>query len=175
MEQQKQQLPIRNPLNFKSCFVNFKLQYMLEDLFYHYRFLASEKLLECFLVVPENLKRSFKADPVKIEYIISSLLAHSIECTEKGRIDIMVSQRQQFGNVVELCFVVQDTGTGVKFDNPTVAKHYESKMSLESLESENLNKVFKMAEYIGGKIQVKSSGYHKGVQFNFIVPLEIVN
>jgi len=176
MKQEKQVKGLykRNLLDFKSDFVNFKLQYMMEDLFYNYRALASEKFLECFLVMPESLKRSYKADPIKIEYILSSLLAYCVESSQKGRIDLMVNQKKQYGNIAELCFVVQNTGTGTRLEDSKVKSHYESLLSLESLNSESLNKVFTMAKYIGGEIDLKPSGYYKGVQFKFVIPMEII-
>ena len=174
-EKQRQGLYIKNLLDFKSDFVNFKLQFMLEDMFYHYRLLASEKFLECFLVMPDSLKKTYKADPIKIEYIISTLLAYCVEQSDKGRIDILVNQRQQYGNMVELCFIIQNTGNGKKLETTEIKNQYEANLSLDSLASNDLDKVFQMAKYIGGTINLKSSGYQQGVQFNFILPMEMVS
>lgn len=175
MNQEIQTLAKRTPLDFQSDFKVFRLQYLLEDLFYHYRHLASEKGIDCFLVLPDNLKKAYKADPVKIEYILSSLLAYCVEFTQKGRVDIAAMQHKSFGTVSEIKFIIEDTGSGIKLESKAAQKQQEAKSSLQVLNSKELNKVFKMLEYIGGRIGVESSGYQNGVKFSVIIPFELAS
>ncbi len=52
-------------------------------------------------------------DPLRIQQVLTNLVGNSIKFTERGNIDISVELRSKKDDLVELQFMVRDTGIGI--------------------------------------------------------------
>ena len=76
------------------------------------RFRCKKKKLSLKLNVQDKIKYDIIGDPLRINQIIINLLKNSIKYTEKGSIDINLTETLSEDNKVRLFFEVKDTGIG---------------------------------------------------------------
>jgi signal transduction histidine kinase/ActR/RegA family two-component response regulator len=120
-----------------------------------------------------------KGDPKRIKQILMNLLANALKFTDKGSIELKVSQMEEssMGSPLTLLFEVMDTGMGIpessfveifeefhQLDNSSTRKHGGSGLGLTICK--------RFVERIGGKIGVKSEE-GKGSTFWFTLPYEV--
>jgi len=75
-------------------------------------FRCSKKKLSLKLNVQDKIKYNIIGDPLRINQIIINLLKNSIKYTEKGSIDINLTETLSENDKVRLLFEVKDTGIG---------------------------------------------------------------
>ncbi|MDW6002958.1 Signal transduction histidine-protein kinase BarA [Vibrio mangrovi] len=93
--------------------VPFELQENLEEVVDLLATSAHEKGLEINLKVDPKIPVGLVGDPLRIQQVITNLVGNSIKFTERGNIDISVELRSVRDDVVELQFMVRDTGIGI--------------------------------------------------------------
>ena len=76
------------------------------------KFRCKKKKLSLKLNVQDKIKYDIIGDPLRINQIIINLLKNSIKYTEKGSIDINLTETLSEDNKVRLFFEVKDTGIG---------------------------------------------------------------
>jgi len=93
--------------------IPFEFQECLEEVASLQATSAHEKGLELTLKVDQKIPAGLVGDPLRIQQILTNLVGNSIKFTERGNIDISVELRSQKEDVVELQFMVRDTGIGI--------------------------------------------------------------
>lgn len=167
---------------FSQEFKNFNLNSLLNELYEYYKLKALRNGIKLNFVMEEKLWPSYKSDSFRIGQILHGILDNAIDFTDNGSIDFIVEQIQHFGTMSEIRFIVRDTGNGVKMDKMSrlfqqVKLKYSSILinSEKEMEKSDFNIITKIAQYMGGDLKIESSGYHGGIQFVLVLPLEITN
>lgn len=93
--------------------IPFEFQETLEEVVNLQATSAHEKGLEITLKVDPKIPAGLVGDPLRIQQVLTNLVGNSIKFTERGNIDISVEMRSQRDDVVELQFMVRDTGIGI--------------------------------------------------------------
>lgn len=93
--------------------IPFDFQESLEEVVSLQATSAHEKGLELTLKVDPKIPTGLVGDPLRIQQVLTNLVGNSIKFTERGNIDISVELRSQKDDVVELQFMVRDTGIGI--------------------------------------------------------------
>ncbi|CAH8197052.1 sensory histidine kinase BarA [Vibrio aestuarianus] len=93
--------------------IPFEFQESLEEVVNLQATSAHEKGLEITLKVDPKIPAGLVGDPLRIQQVLTNLVGNSIKFTERGNIDISVEMRSQRDDVVELQFMVRDTGIGI--------------------------------------------------------------
>ncbi|MEH0742130.1 two-component sensor histidine kinase BarA [Vibrio cholerae] len=93
--------------------IPFEFQESLEEVVSLQATSAHEKGLELTLKVDPKIPAGLAGDPLRIQQVLTNLVGNSIKFTERGNIDISVELRSQRDDVVELQFMVRDTGIGI--------------------------------------------------------------
>ncbi|MDV7105178.1 two-component sensor histidine kinase BarA [Vibrio sp. TH_r3] len=93
--------------------IPFEFQESLEEVVSLQATSAHEKGLEITLKVDPKIPAGLIGDPLRIQQVLTNLMGNSIKFTERGNIDISVELRAQKDDIVELQFMVRDTGIGI--------------------------------------------------------------
>lgn len=93
--------------------IPFEFQETLEEVVNLQATSAHEKGLEITLKVDPKIPLGLVGDPLRIQQVLTNLVGNSIKFTERGNIDISVEMRSQRDDIVELQFMVRDTGIGI--------------------------------------------------------------
>ncbi|GAB2636696.1 two-component sensor histidine kinase BarA [Vibrio panuliri] len=93
--------------------IPFEFQDTLEEVVSLQATSAHEKGLEITLKIDPKVPRGVVGDPLRIQQVLTNLVGNSIKFTERGNIDISVELRSQKDDLIELQFMVRDTGIGI--------------------------------------------------------------
>ncbi|EGA68010.1 hybrid sensory histidine kinase BarA [Vibrio sinaloensis DSM 21326] len=93
--------------------IPFDFQESLEEVVSLQATSAHEKGLELTLKIDPKIPAGLVGDSLRIQQVLTNLVGNSIKFTERGNIDISVEMRSQKDDVVELQFMVRDTGIGI--------------------------------------------------------------
>ncbi|WCE30176.1 two-component sensor histidine kinase BarA [Vibrio sp. SCSIO 43137] len=93
--------------------IPFEFQESLEEVVSLQATSAHEKGLEITLKVDPKIPPGLVGDPLRIQQVLTNLVGNSIKFTERGNIDISVELRSKKSDIVELQFMVRDTGIGI--------------------------------------------------------------
>lgn len=93
--------------------IPFEFQESLEEVVSLQATSAHEKGLEITLKVDPKIPPGLIGDPLRIQQVLTNLVGNSIKFTERGNIDISVELRSKKDDLVELQFMVRDTGIGI--------------------------------------------------------------
>ncbi len=146
----------------------FSVNKLVEDVVSSYQVIARQKKLPIVLEM-DNIE--ICADKIRIKQIIFNLLSNAVKFTDKGRIEIKVSQEGS-----QAVFRVQDTGVGLSQDDVAVIFDLfrqvdESPTRAASGTGLGLAIAKKLVEMHDGQISVQST-LGKGSIFTFSIPLE---
>ncbi len=94
--------------------MDFDLRTMLGDLCDLISVNASEKGLELFLNINEDVPSRVTGDPGRLRQILMNLLGNAVKFTERGEVLLDVSVLEEDDRHVELLFRVRDTGIGIE-------------------------------------------------------------
>jgi signal transduction histidine kinase/CheY-like chemotaxis protein len=136
------------------------------------------KPIEFVLRVDENLPSRMRGDELRLKQILNNLLSNAVKYTEKGYVRLSVDHKASDGDV-SLCFVVEDTGQGIKQeDRERLFMEYERFNTDTNREVEGiglgLNITKKLVEMMDGAIEVESE-YGKGSVFTVSVRQKAVS
>ncbi|GAA5316846.1 MAG: hypothetical protein AseanaTS_20500 [Candidatus Pelagadaptatus aseana] len=98
-------------LNVES--VEFRLEYILDNLGNLLGFKSEEKNLELIFDLPADLPPALIGDPLRLSQILINLGNNAIKFTEQGEVIIRVKVLKQEYDLIELMFEVSDTGIGI--------------------------------------------------------------
>ena len=93
--------------------IPFEFQETLEEVVNLQSTSAHEKGLEITLKIDTKVPIALVGDPLRIQQVLTNLVGNSIKFTERGNIDISIELRSQKDDMVELQFMVRDTGIGI--------------------------------------------------------------
>jgi len=142
----------------------------VQEIYYSFRVEAERKNLVIKLDTPNGLEDNVKVDPDRVREVISNFVSNAIKFTEKGRIDIIMSNPKPGFVKVE----VVDTGPGISKEEQ--AKLFQKFYRAESTAGKTFGTglglyITKLLiEQFGGTIGLKSE-VNKGSNFWFELPL----
>ncbi len=134
---------------------------------------ASEKSLQFFLSMDQNMPAALYSDPLRIKQVMANLLSNAIKFTPKnGRIELKMNYRNG-----ELNIAVLDSGIGIAKD-----KQDHIFQAFSQAESSTTRKYggtglglsisAKLVEMLGGKLKIKSEP-NNGSIFYFSLPTKV--
>ncbi len=152
----------------KMTYSNVKAKGLVDDLIKSLSPLAKGKDIELRSTLSDD-KIQLKGDKAKLRRVLLNLISNSIKFTEKGHIEIGVSETED-----SVTFSVSDTGIGIKENEKDVIFEkfrqvdYSSTRQYEGI-GLGLSIVKELVEMHDGHISVVSE-YGKGATFSFTLP-----
>jgi signal transduction histidine kinase/CheY-like chemotaxis protein len=135
------------------------------------------KPIELILDIDKGLPSHLYGDELRLKQILNNLLSNAIKYTEKGQVKLLVNHSSQ-GEDIMLCFVIEDTGQGMKTEDQKRLFSEYSRFNAEANRSTEgtglgLNITKRLVEMMDGTIAVESE-YGKGSIFTVTVKQEAV-
>lgn len=137
---------------------------------------ARQKKLYVNLYISSDVPFLVRGDPLHIRQILINLLGNAVKFTERGGIDIRVSQLADDGKRITCLFEVIDTGIGIPddakeriFESFTQADQSTTRRFGGTGLGTSISK--QLVELMGGEIGLESA-LGKGSRFWFTLPLE---
>lgn len=153
---------------------SFNLKQKLIDSLHSQKLTAGSKGLEFILDFDPDIPVLVMGDQVKVTQIFINLVSNSIKFTDKGRIEIRLSLKEEGSNSVVLECKVLDTGIGIPAEN--LDKIFEAYHQGEEDININyagtglgLNIICKLIKMLKGSLEVESK-QGKGTCFTFLLP-----
>ncbi|MGV6946076.1 response regulator [Sphingobacterium kyonggiense] len=98
----------------KIEYEDFSLTKMIEDIERIFKIKANHKQLDFQIQVEESVPQYIRYDSLRLQQIISNFISNSLKFTEKGSIDLIITEVEKRNNNHRLRFTVKDTGIGIK-------------------------------------------------------------
>lgn len=142
------------------------------------QFKAEERGIDLFLEIDPTIPALVLVDGLRLNQILLNLVSNAIKFTEKGSVRLTAKVINAKGNLVQIQFVVEDTGIGIekgKFEK--IFETFEQAASDTSHQyggtGLGLAIVKKLAELKGGEISLESE-VNKGTVFAFTNWFQVV-
>jgi len=140
---------------------------------------ADEKNNKIILEIDDRIPINLMGDKVRINQIIVNLVGNALKFTEKGKVTLSVSTREETDQNITLDFSIKDTGIGIPEDKlesiferfEQVGKETTRKYGGTGL---GLNISKNLVEMHGGMLKVKSK-LGVGSEFYFTITYDKVN
>ena len=157
----------------------YQLSALLNDVSGMIRFKAEEKGLEFTLRRQEPLPDTLFGDEVRVKEILLNLLNNAVKYTEKGFVRLTVRAGDPADNVVQLTFIVEDSGIGIRRKDMDKLFSKFQRLDMErnsTVEGSGLGLVItrSLVDMMGGTIRVRSE-YGKGSAFTVEIPQRLVS
>lgn len=144
-----------------------------------YRFRESiDKNIKFHFSISNNMPEYLYGDSIKLKQSISSILKKALDKTEKGSIELDVSDIIKYG-ICRLIITITDTGCGISIDevNKILSLNSEDLAAIDLRDRDgeylNLREVKKMISLLGGNLMVKSET-GKGTVVTIVLEQKIV-
>src|SRR5690606_28560115 len=62
----------------------------------------------------KHLPNYVQGDPYRLTQILNNLLSNAIKFTEKGKVELIVSEQMKEGDIIDIGFTVTDSGIGIE-------------------------------------------------------------
>lgn len=98
----------------KIEYEDFSLTKMIEDIERIFKIKANHTQLDFQIQVEESVPQYIRYDSLRLQQIISNFISNSLKFTEKGSIDLIITEVEKRNNNHRLRFTVKDTGIGIK-------------------------------------------------------------
>ena len=151
----------------------YNLREIIECINEEFIIIANKKGLDFEFIINDNCPNFIKTDNTRLYQILSNLINNSIKYSRTGKIILDISVKNNM-----LIFNVIDNGRGIKEEelNKLFKIFGRTIESMEDINSSGLGLCIsnKIAEILGGKIEVKSE-YKKGSIFSLYHPININN
>ena len=137
----------------------------------------TEKGLQFFVTVSPGIPEHIIGDELRITQVLNNLLSNACKFTSAGKISLEVLKTAQTGNMVELFFMVVDTGIGIeKKDQDKLFKSFSQVDASISRQyggtGLGLNISQQLIQLMNGNISVESEK-NKGTSFSFAIWVEV--
>ncbi len=156
--------------------IDFDIREMLNDAVKTLYFKASEKGLNMFLNVDENLPQIVVGDPTKIRQVLLNLISNAMKFTAQGSIDVKTVLINMTKSTVKIKFDIIDTGIGITSEG--IKKLFKSFSQVDASTTRTYGGTGlglaiskRLSELMGGEIGVISEP-GKGSDFWFTVVLK---
>jgi len=137
----------------------------------------NEKGLKFVFSMDDNVPKKVIGDSYHISQIINNLISNAIKFTSMGKITLQIVKTMQQGDLVELFFVVMDTGIGIKDEDKD--KLFKSFSQVDASVSRKyggtglgLAVCKQIVEMMHGSINVESQHGH-GSMFSFSIQIKV--
>ncbi len=160
-----------NKMTFEA--VNFSLSNAVHSVVELLELTAKEKKIKLLCKIDSNINNFLIGDPTRLSQILINLVGNAIKFTEKGYVEILVSQVNETESETILEFSVIDTGIGIasnklhsifesfnQASNETTRKYGGTGLGLTITK--------KLIDLQGGNLKVKSE-LLKGSEFSFSI------
>ncbi len=154
---------------------DFDLYELLDHVIATHIAVINEKGLRIFLNISENVPRYVTGDDLRLTQILNNLISNAVKFTDIGFISVDVNKHMQYGDEIELFFMVRDSGIGVstedkdrlfqsfsQVDASTTRKYGGTGLGLVITKN--------LVELMNGSIRVESQK-GKGSNFSFVIRL----
>jgi CheY-like chemotaxis protein/anti-sigma regulatory factor (Ser/Thr protein kinase) len=136
------------------------------------------KPIEFILDIDENLPSRMFGDELRLKQILNNVLSNAVKYTEKGSVKLSVSYENRDDDIM-VCFVVRDTGQGMKREDKERLFTEYSRFNFEENRSTEgaglgLHIVKNLAEMMDGTARAESE-YGKGSIFIITVKQKVVD
>ena len=160
-----------NKMTFEA--VNFSLSNIVHSVIELLELTANQKQIKLLCKIDSNVNNFLIGDPTRLSQILINLVGNAIKFTEKGYVEILVSQLKETESETILEFSVIDTGIGIasnklrsifesfnQASNETTRKYGGTGLGLTITK--------KLIDLQGGNLKVKSE-LSKGSEFSFSI------
>lgn len=160
-----------NKMTFEA--VNFSLSNTVQSVIELLELTANQKQIKLLCKIDSNVNNFLIGDPTRLSQILINLVGNAIKFTEKGYVEIFVSQLNETESETILEFSVIDTGIGIasnklrsifesfnQASNETTRKYGGTGLGLTITK--------KLIDLQGGNLKVKSE-LSKGSEFSFSI------
>lgn len=165
-----------------------QLEY-IEDTYHIGTLIQDEKLLLNARVAGKPISTKIEVDPqlpsklwgdeLRIKQVLTNLLSNAVKYTKRGNVTLTVSFEWKDKETIQLCFSVQDTGTGIKQED--LPQLFDKFKRLDLNKNRNvegtglgLNIVKHLVDHMQGEINVESE-YGKGSTFKVTIPQRVMD
>ena len=153
----------------------FSLQKLLEEMRNLFTVRAKEKELQLVIHEAEGVTDWVSGDSNRIRQVLLNLAGNAIKFTDRGSVQIKITQNEYEGEKPKITFSVEDTGSGIPEAEQViifeefvqVGEQGDQKVAGTGL---GLSISKKLVERMGGTIKVESES-GKGSVFSFTIPL----
>ncbi|HGY54913.1 MAG TPA: hybrid sensor histidine kinase/response regulator [Caldithrix abyssi] len=156
--------------------IDFKLGETIENICELAAIKASEKKLQFYCLIKNDIPDLLKGDPLRLRQILLNLISNAIKFTEKGGISIEVAKIKENDQRVKLAFSVHDTGIGIPPD--AIGKLFRSFSQVDGSTTRKYGGTGlglaiskELVDLMGGTIKVKSD-VGKGSTFWIILEFD---
>ncbi len=158
---------------------NYYLQILLQDIDNLVRIAAMQKGLQMKLDIDETLPCRLYGDEGRIRQILINLLNNAVKFTKKGYVFLGVKGEYKEENYLELIFIVEDTGIGIKEeDMKYIFDAFEQVDMRKNRSSEGsglgLAITKSLVKMMDGSVQLESE-YGKGTRFTVTIRQKITD
>lgn len=154
--------------------IDFNISALVDDLIDSMNYRANEKNIALVVDLQKDIPENLLGDPVRLNQILTNLISNAIKFTDKGRVTLVVKQKQRTNGSVVLLFEVLDTGIGIAKEKQELVFAAFEQAQMETSRKYGgtglgLSIVKRLVELQGGKITVESE---PGVGSKFSFELE---
>jgi signal transduction histidine kinase/CheY-like chemotaxis protein/HPt (histidine-containing phosphotransfer) domain-containing protein len=140
---------------------------------------AKDKNLKLVHYIRPHINDALLGDPTRLSQILINLIGNSLKFTEKGAVELMVTQENESESETTLIFSIIDTGIGIaahKIDSIFESFKQESNDTTRKYGGTGLGLTItkKLIELQGGSLSVRSE-VSKGTEFSFKITYAIGN
>ena len=138
---------------------------------------ASINNIELLGMIPANLPKKLKGDPLRLAQVLNNLLSNAIKFTKKGEVSLYIEPTYQDMENIRLRFSIRDTGIGIEHSKINkLFKAFEQADITTTREyggtGLGLSICHQLIKLMGGDMHVESQ-FGRGSTFSFILPFNI--
>ena len=138
-----------------------KIRQLLEDVQQLFILPASQKNLDILLEIDPQLPEAIMLDEVRLRQVLFNLVGNGLKFTEMGFVKITATQLEKKDHLVDLKFMIEDTGIGIPQSEQQVifdAFQQRPEQKLKQFGGTGLGLAIskRLVEMMGGTIQLRS-------------------
>ncbi len=156
---------------------SFELGTFLEHILSSFAITSQQKHIELINLIDSRIPENIIGDPLRLRQVLINLIGNAFKFTEEGHIVLDIELETLSNQTTQLNFHVRDTGIGitnknlVKLFKPfSQIEDYKQKRAVQQGSGLGLSISQKLADLMGGAINVKSEVYI-GSNFTLSLPL----
>ena len=164
-------------MNFQQ--ISFNLPDSIATMLQLFEIKIKEKNLELIYEYDDNIPEILEGDPMRLRQIILNLLSNALKFTNKGKILLQISLKEEDINSAMIEFALTDTGIGIPKDSveyifENFEQAHQNAKNFYGGTGLGLAIVKQLVEAQGGLITVKSE-LDKGTKFSFTLPFKKID